>query len=568
MLRTVPTPSLSAAPAGRYRAAGGAARRGARPHTVGRVLAADHGAGYSTATDGSAPATRPAPVEPVDVADGADAFPVLAEVPGLAGMLDELRLVDRLLASVLDTIIQLQDSSAVETVTGVPLEQWLLSEARRTSADRRMLLTAADVLRRLPGLKAAFDQARISWAQLRIIALEVQRLPRRLDPQLDAAVDELVDRLDRTDPDAVSGLVRWLAADLTAADTPDEPDEEPAEMLVLQPRLDGTGGKFFGQANAANFALLEAATDPGKAGPATKPGIGHDPDPKTVRQAAKDRGQRRFAKLIDLLDTAAGGQDGRAGVKVLVRIPFDTLLEAGRLPAEVLTRLAGGKLRLTSGAARRLLDERGADLRTVIVDDAGQVLGVGRARRFPPGWLSDAVLAVHDTCSEPGCHTAALACDIDHARPWRPVRPGDLPGRTDIDQLAPLCRPTNHTKDAAGWTVTQTADGIRVWHHPRSGLRIRTLPGTTRIPLPPTTVDRSASGGTDPPTPPRGGPAGGADPPAVPGGTDPPAPSGKPRIGGADPPAVPGDTPSAGCDPPAVSGLTPVVDDSGDTIPF
>ncbi|MFA9431870.1 DUF222 domain-containing protein [Egicoccus sp. AB-alg2] len=441
-------------------------------------------------------------------------MPLLAEVPGLAGMLDELRLVDRLLASVLDTIIQLQSSSAVETVTGVPLEQWLLSEARRTTADRRMLLTAADVLRRLPGLQSAFDQHKLSWAQLRIIVLEVARLPRRLDVQLDAAVDELVDRLEGTDPDAVSGLVRWLVTDLTATDPePADADDEPAEMLVLQPRLDGTGGKFFGQANATNFALLEAATDPGRAGPATKPGIGHDPDPDKVRQASEDRGRRRFEKLIGLLEAGAtgDGDGGRVPVKVLLRVSYDTLLDAGRLPAEVLTRLSGGRLQLTSVAARRLLDERGTDLRTVIVDDAGQVLGVGRSHRFPPGWLSDAVLTVHDTCSEPGCNTAALACDLDHAKPWRRVRPGDVPGRTDIDQLAPVCRPTNHTKDAAGWSVTQTADGIRVWHHPRSGLRIRTLPGTTRIPVPPAPVDRSVSGGTDPPAP-----AGSADRPAAP----------------------------------------------------
>ncbi|MFA9432956.1 DUF222 domain-containing protein [Egicoccus sp. AB-alg2] len=453
-----------------------------------------------------------------DHATELDAFPLLAEVPALAGMLDELRLVDRLLASVLDTIIQLQDSSAVETVTGVPLEQWLLSEARRTTADRRMLLTAADVLRRLPGLKAAFDQARISWAQLRIIALEVQRLPRRLDAQLDAAVDELVDRLEGTDPDAVSGLVRWLAVDLTATDPePAAPDDEPAEMLVLQPRLDGTGGRFFGQAGAANFALLEAATDPGRAGPATKPGIGHAPDPDQVRQANADRGRRRFEKLIDLLEAGATGDGGgRVPVKVLLRVSYDTLLDTDRLPAEVLTRLSGGRLQLTSVAARRLLDERGTELRAIVVDDTGQVLGVGRSRRLPPGWLSDAVLAVHDTCSEPGCQVAALACDLDHARPWHPVRPGELPGRTDIGQLAPVCRPTNHTKETAGWTVSQTADGIRIWHHPRSGLRIRTLPGTTRIPLPRTPVDGDPSGGTDPPATPRGSPRTGADPPAAP----------------------------------------------------
>ena len=129
-----------------------------------------------------------------------------------------------------------------------------------------------------------------------------------------------------------------------------------------------------------------------------------------------------------------------------------------------------------------------------MVDDTGHVVGVGRQTRIPPGWLADAVLAVHDTCTEPGCTTAALACDLDHARPWHPARPDQTPGRTDIDNLAPLCRPANRTKETDGWTAIQTADGRRTWRHERTGLQIRTLPTTT-----PPRPRRTTPSGTDPP---------------------------------------------------------------------
>jgi hypothetical protein len=96
------------------------------------------------------------------------------------------------------------------------------------------------------------------------------------------------------------------------------------------------------------------------------------------------------------------------------------------VPAELLTALVGGRLKLTGAAARRLADERGVLLRTVVVDDHGAVLGVGRATRRPPGWLTDSDLAVHDTCTGPGCDRPAARAQTDHAVPWWPP---DLPVR-------------------------------------------------------------------------------------------------------------------------------------------
>jgi hypothetical protein len=93
------------------------------------------------------------------------------------------------------------------------------------------------------------------------------------------------------------------------------------------------------------------------------------------------------------------------------------LLDATRAPVDVLTRLSGGSLRLDSVAARRLLEARGAHLRTVVVDE-GHVVGVGRATRLPPAWLRDIALAVHDTCTAPLCVRPARS---GRARPRPPL---------------------------------------------------------------------------------------------------------------------------------------------------
>jgi hypothetical protein len=102
------------------------------------------------------------------------------------------------------------------------------------------------------------------------------------------------------------------------------------------------------------------------------------------------------------------------------------------------------------------------------------VVGVGRTTHRPPGWLTDAIAAVYDTCTEPGCHTAARVCDNDHATRWADG------GRTDADNLAPLCATTNRGTDRNRWEITQHPDGTRVWHHPRTGLTTRTVPATWR----------------------------------------------------------------------------------------
>jgi hypothetical protein len=180
--------------------------------------------------------------------------------------------------------------------------------------------------------------------------------------------------------------------------------------------------------------------------------------------------------------TGSRRRRGRSRPQLILRAELDSLLDREQTPAKLLTTLLGGQVTVTAQTARRMIDERGADLTTVILDDTGSVVGVARNRRIAPDWLRTATLALHDTCAAPTCDTAARVCDIDHATPFHPARPGDPPGRTDIDQLAPLCRRDNTAKEPDGWTATQHPDGTRRWTHRRSGITTRTLPATWRPP--------------------------------------------------------------------------------------
>jgi hypothetical protein len=454
----------------------------------------------AAATD-SAGVAEPAP----DVAaEGAPfGLPVLAELPMLAGMLERLTVADQAMSDALRLLARLLADDEVATVTGVGVEEWIGIVARHTRMDRRLLLRIARLLDRFPTLHRAVVDQQLSWPQLRGLSLALRDVPTVLDARLDEYLNELLPHLEDTDPDAVIDQVRRAIAEWTADLAPDDDvDTGPGRNhLYLQPRLDGTGGRITGEFDAVGLAILDDALaprrnqldHPGGAGGARADNLltrlTHTCPPSTdPRRAGAD-----VAVDEDTGDGTADDTGGAAGgvlppVKLLLRCELDALLGATRTPAALLTRLVGGSLRLSSTAARRLLEVHGAELRTVIVDD-GQVLGVGRTTRIPPGWLRDATLAVHDTCTGPLCDRPARTADLDHATPWWPTHPHDPPGGTDLANLGPLCATTNRTKETAGWRAHQHPDGRRTWTHPRTGLTITTIPATWRPP----------PGGTDPP---------------------------------------------------------------------
>lgn len=433
---------------------------------------------------------------------------VMAACPELAEVLDLLAMVDRATADAVDLIARLQQTGEVEAATGLPLELWLSVKGRRTRSDRRMLTTTADVLERLPNVADAFSAGMLSWAQVRAIVLKCERLPRGLCHQVDEALaDHLLDLRD-AEPDHAVYLVSQALASLDPADVADRRPTEPRErFLALQPRLDGSGGSVYGEFDGLGFAVVDQATDPG-------------PDP------GAPHGRARADRLVGALarslspgtdgSTAAGAQDGdpaaagardgdpAAGTRdgdpgddaaplpvaptLLLTMPLDSLLGRDHTPAEVLTTLLGGRLKVSAATARRLLDEGGAAVRTIVLDATGRTLGVGRRVRVARGWLREALLACQPTCAEPGCDRSSLICDLDHVRDW------ERGGRTDLDNLQPLCVPANRTGRKQAWRIQTCDDGSRVWTHRRSGLTVRTLPATRRLTLRVTGAARSKPG--------------------------------------------------------------------------
>ena len=135
---------------------------------------------------------------------------------------------------------------------------------------------------------------------------------------------------------------------------------------------------------------------------------------------------------------------GLAFCDLLERIPGDTLPRAGGCSATVvvtmtldqlLTGLGAAGLdtggQLSASQARRLACNAG--IIPVVLGGRGQVLDVGRRRRFHSGAQRIAIATRDRTCTAEGCDRPPGLCHVHHDLPW------SSGGPTDIDHARLLC---------------------------------------------------------------------------------------------------------------------------------
>lgn len=419
----------------------------------------------------------------------------------LARLLSTVTKIDELQAEAVSLAAGLQCSGEDVEQTGIPAEQWLAIEGRMTRSDRRMLAAVAEHLQHLPLTGREFARGGLSWSQVRIlVTILLREKPRTgewetFDEAIVCAIGQAGD-----EPDEVIRLFEdWLYRRRPESIEEAEADAADRRYLAIQPRLDGTGGRFWGDTDAAGLAVLDSSTAP------TPDQLGDGDGLTPVGKVGRARHDNLLARL------ATSGDTGLPDLTNLLTMDVDTLLGLSRTHAELLSTLAGGRLRVSAPTARRLL-AGGFDTRLIVLDETGQILGVGRKARIAPDWLRDALLVRDATCTHPSCQRAGRTCQADHAVPWWPTG-DDRPGPTDVENLALVCGSHNRAKERDGWKVRGHDDGSRTWHHPRSGLSIRTTPTTRRLqppeppPRPPSddgpTSETFATppSGSDPPAP-------------------------------------------------------------------
>ena len=140
-------------------------------------------------------------------------------------------------------------------------------------------------------------------------------------------------------------------------------------------------------------------------------------------------------------DRGSGGA-GAAGAEVSVLIDYSALLSGG--DARVAETADGQPLPVE--VIRRL----GCDgnLVPIWLDADFEVLAVGRHCRLATRAQRRALRAMYRTCGYPDCTVGFEHCRIHHVTYWERF------GRTDLDNLVPLCERHHHLVHEGGWTLT------------------------------------------------------------------------------------------------------------------
>ncbi|NYD67751.1 HNH endonuclease signature motif containing protein [Agromyces atrinae] len=186
----------------------------------------------------------------------------------------------------------------------------------------------------------------------------------------------------------------------------------------------------------------------------------------TAKQASRvtgetrTRDQLRADQLSDWLTGA--GTPTAVQTRVLVTVPLMAgLLEkpvrdarttptplstAPRLPAHPWLDVAtiDGYGPISTETARQIFDTATAFRRLIVDPITAEPLYLDRTQYRPSQAQRDWLTLTYQRCSRPGCNSLAATSDIDHIHDWAHG------GRTDIDNLAPLC-PPDHTLKHTTW---------------------------------------------------------------------------------------------------------------------
>ncbi|MBI1350081.1 MAG: DUF222 domain-containing protein, partial [Actinomycetales bacterium] len=178
-------------------------------------------------------------------------------------------------------------------------------------------------------------------------------------------------------------------------------------------------------------------------------------------------GQRRVAAFTTLVLGDPGSvatvtgpvSEAKIRASVSVLIPLATLTNTD--PAAAGGSISGEPV--TADTIRDILGDADPDstLRRIVTDASGCIIDAGRAR-YAISDLQRRLITLRDgTCRFPGCTRPAEVCEVDHATAYH------AGGRTDLENLGPLCKHHPQLKTHGGWHITTSRrSGACTWRSP------------------------------------------------------------------------------------------------------
>jgi Domain of unknown function (DUF222) len=335
------------------------------------------------------------------------------------------------------------DASEADLVRGLAAEvsfpeQSIAESSKGSLSQASSVMDRAATLESTPAIAAALDRGAVTAGHVDAIT----RAGKTLDPsqreELLDRVDALVDVAEHASQAEFARRVRDEARRLQAADGMDALQRQRRAtslrtwadvegMWNLKARFDPLTGVALDARLTETLQALFATSTPDTC--PTDPGAKQD--------------HLRALALADMILTGGSPKPGRP--EYVVVIDADTPAATGpqvefSIPVEVPWRVLA-----------ELADD--ADVHTVVVRNgvvlhAPGNLDLGRSTRLANRAQRRALRGLYATCAIPGCTTHYDRCKLHHVIWWRHG------GRTDLDNLLPVCVRHHHKIHDSGWEVT------------------------------------------------------------------------------------------------------------------
>jgi hypothetical protein len=157
--------------------------------------------------------------------------------------------------------------------------------------------------------------------------------------------------------------------------------------------------------------------------------------------------QRLCDAFLELIGTS-GRTTTASPHFVVVHVPLATLADESGQGTGLAAELEGGGL-IDAETVQRIACD--ATIAIGVDDDVGHTMYEGRAQRFPTDAQRREVKRRDRECRFPGC-SASTFTNVHHIVPWKGG------GRTDLDNLALMCRHHHGIVHRNGWSMTGNAN--------------------------------------------------------------------------------------------------------------
>jgi len=326
----------------------------------------------------------------------------------------------------------------------------LTDQGRQSSKDARTADEREQTCTAMPGFEDALAEGSISAGHVDAVTAATRHLDDAERSEFISCSKDLLDSAATSRVDAFDRECRDLAKNIRArhnAEADVDELERQREQSKITRRVDTTTGmhKTLIEADPVTDRALWAAIQQSRA---------------KLRRRDQQTGTDRTSwdrltvdALVDAVTTGGGTGNGNGGI--VVHIDVDSLVE-GRHDHTLCETDSGVEVPIET--VRRLACAAG--LIPVVLDGQGVVLDEGRAKRLATQEQRLALQAMHATCAEPNCRVTFDDCRIHHLEPWA------AGGRTDLDQLVPLCETHHHRVHEGGWTLTVGPDRTATWTRP------------------------------------------------------------------------------------------------------